>query len=104
MISTSDRLPSNLTFQNHVCVADIKVICAFFAVVQKLKLAIMTLTRSAQTFHHACVQVDATVLRSTITGKALSLTSPILYLYSNIRLVLRHSSLSPIYCRTQIYW
>lgn len=104
MISTSDRLPSNLTVEYHVCVADIKVLCAFFAVLQKWKLAIMVRTRSAQTLDHACVRVDTTVLRSTDTSKALSLTSPILSLYSNIRLGLRHSSLSPIDCCTQSYW
>jgi len=35
LISTIDRLPSNLTVQHHVCVAGIKVLCAFLAVVQK---------------------------------------------------------------------
>ena len=67
-------------------------------------LAIMARTRSVQNLDHACVRVDASVLRSTDIGKDLSLTSPILSLYSNIRLGLRNSSLSPIGYRTQIYW
>lgn len=84
LISTIDRLPSNLTVQHHVCVAGIKVLCAFLAVVQKWKVATVARTRSAQTLHHACVRVDASVLRSTDMGKALSLTSRILSLYSKI--------------------
>jgi hypothetical protein len=104
MISTTDRLPSNLTLQHLICVADIKVLCAFLAVVQKWKLAIMARTRSAQNLDHACVRVDASVLPSTDMVKALSLTSPILSLYSNSRLRLRHSSLSPTGYRTQSYW
>ena len=103
-ISTTDRLPSNVTVQHHVCVVDMKVVCAFLAVVQKWKLTIMARARSAQTLLHACVRVDASVLRSTDMCKALSVTSPILSLYSNIRLWLRHSSLSPIGYRTQSYW
>jgi hypothetical protein len=73
-------LPSNLTVQHHVCVADMKVVCAFLAVVQKWKLAIMARACSAQTLLHACVRVEASVLRSTDMGKALSLTSPVLSL------------------------
>jgi hypothetical protein len=34
-ISTIDRLPSHLTIQYHVCVADIKVLCAFLVAIQK---------------------------------------------------------------------
>ena len=84
LISTIDWLPLNLTVQHHVCVAGIKVLCAFLAVVQKWKMATVARTRSSQTLDHSCERVDGSLLRSTDMGKALSLTSPILSLYSEI--------------------
>lgn len=48
LISTIDRLPSDLTVQHHVCVAGIRVLCAILAVVQKRKLATVARTRNAQ--------------------------------------------------------